>query len=1101
MRLRFLPFCTLSMAVLLATGSPCQSQMRALWSIGTADRDDREFALAPDGYAKYRDDPLFVVGRSDPRADWPYVQPGASDGWAGGRPHTFTVVFALARQPGAGGFRLVGDLVDSQSRQEGKLQIEVNGRRFDQAVPHGASDDSVFGQPEKGKPFHFEIPFGADLLRAGANEIRVTTAEGGWILWDALALQAPATAQIVPATGVTVEGIEAPPMLVGPESALKQALTMTLRNLGPAGEVTVRVNGNAVGHPALRTGMNRVEAGILPVDGEQAATVTVELEGREVGRREVTIRPVRKWIIYLLPHSHHDIGYTDRQADVLRKQMANLDLALDGIHKTAGYPPGARFKWNSEVLWAVDHYLREAPPEKQRALADAVKAGDVELDALYGNELTGLCRPEELVRLLSYKPLLESRCGATIDTAFISDVPGYTWGLTSAFADAGVRYFSMGINYGGSPFHTAWEDKPFYWQSPDGIHKVLCWVPYQGYAMSLVANMKDERVMLDRLAQMDANRYPYDIVQWRWSREDNGAPDLSICDWVREWNEKHAYPRLVIATGHEAFTAFEERYSKQIPTYSGDLTPYWEDGAASTARETAINRSAAERLSQAEALYVMVGPASYPAEAFRKAWSNVVLYDEHTWGAANSVSEPNNPSVRDQWAVKQAFALDADAQSRRLLERVTRVGGSGPLAAIDVYNTTGWPRTDLVTIPAGVSTAGDRVVDAEMNPVSSQRLRSGELVFVARDVPAFGGRRYIVRPGVAQSRGKASASGAGLRSGTLSVTINPATGAIASIRADERELVDQSAPHGFNDYLYVAGTDSAHAQRNGPVKISVQDSGPLVATLYITSTAPGCRSLTRTLRVVDGVERVEIADTLDKEPVLTKEGIHIPFPFNVPGGVMRVDTPWAVVRTETDQLPGSCKNWSTVQRFVDVSNDTFGVAWLPLDAPLIEVGAIRAGQPTPEHLPPAQMLYSYVMNNYWDTNYKASQEGPATFRYAVAPHGPYRGEEAARLGMEFSRPLLVASALGGAPPAPLLSVEPAGVVVETLKSSDDGKAWIIRLFGASGRPERATIHWRAGLAPQLTRSDVSERAGAPITGHIDVPPNGLVTLRAERPAR
>ena len=52
---------------------------------------------------------------------------------------------------------------------------------------------------------------------------------------------------------------------------------------------------------------------------------------------------------------------------------------------------------------------------------------------------------------------------------------------------------------------------------------------------------------------------------------------------VREWNAKYAYPRLIIATTSEVFHAFEKRYGDKLPTYRGDLTPYWEDGAASGA--------------------------------------------------------------------------------------------------------------------------------------------------------------------------------------------------------------------------------------------------------------------------------------------------------------------------------------------------------------------------------------------------------------------------------------------------------------------------------------------------------------------------------------
>lgn len=37
-----------------------------LWQIGNDDRHNREFALAPDGYRGFREDPTFLVGTSDP---------------------------------------------------------------------------------------------------------------------------------------------------------------------------------------------------------------------------------------------------------------------------------------------------------------------------------------------------------------------------------------------------------------------------------------------------------------------------------------------------------------------------------------------------------------------------------------------------------------------------------------------------------------------------------------------------------------------------------------------------------------------------------------------------------------------------------------------------------------------------------------------------------------------------------------------------------------------------------------------------------------------------------------------------------------------------
>ena len=433
----------------------------------------------------------------------------------------------------------------------------------------------------------------------------------------------------------------------------------------------------------------------------QPMKVAIEYAGQTVAARTVELKPSRKMTVYLLPHSHIDIGYTHLQTDVIRRQCDNIDKALELIAKTAAYPPEARFKWNAEVLWAIDSYLRNAPPEKQQRLVEAIRAGQVELDGLYGNELTGLCRPEELLRLMQWGITLGRRCGVKVESAMISDVPGLTWGTVASCAQAGVKYFSLGINFiDGGRTTSAWEDKPFYWLGPDGRQKILCWLPTKGYQMGHVHPHDLEKAMAEHLMELEKKGYAYDMVYFRWNvGGDNGPPDPKISDLVKNWNAKHAYPKMVIATTTELFRAFEKRYAKKIPVVSGDFTPYWENGAASSAQETAINRTAAERLVQAEALSAMLNPRHYPAEQFTEAWRNVILYDEHTWGAYNSITDPDLPFVKEQWKIKQAFALDAGAESQKLLaDALAEHGGDQQTGSVDVWNTSGWPRTDLVVL-------------------------------------------------------------------------------------------------------------------------------------------------------------------------------------------------------------------------------------------------------------------------------------------------------------------------------------------------------------------------------------------------------------------
>src|SRR6266496_3785133 len=149
----------------------------------------------------------------------------------------------------------------------------------------------------------------------------------------------------------------------------------------------------------LTNGVNSADLLLPPVKTNTSARVTVEAGGQMIAQRDVLIRPVRPLTVYILPHSHTDIGYTEIQTAIETKQVQNL---LDGIaaaKRTADYPEGSRFVWNVEVLWAADLYLRRLNGPQRAEFLEAVKKGQVALNGMYLNELTGLCRPEELVRL------------------------------------------------------------------------------------------------------------------------------------------------------------------------------------------------------------------------------------------------------------------------------------------------------------------------------------------------------------------------------------------------------------------------------------------------------------------------------------------------------------------------------------------------------------------------------------------------------------------------------------------------------------------------------------------------------------------------------
>ncbi len=876
----------------------------------------------------------------------------------------------------------------------------------------------------------------------------------------------------------------------------------------------------------LTFGSHTLEYAIPAIATGRTLSVSVEAGGAAVVSKEVALAPARRLTVYMLPHSHTDIGYTAIQTDIEEKQIHNLVEGIAAARRTAGYPAGSRFVWNVEVLWAADLYLRRLPAARRDEFFEAVRRGQVALNGMYLNELTGLCRPEELIRLFRYSTQLGDRCGVPVDSAMISDVPGFTWGTVTAMAQAGIRYFSVAPNYFDriGDILVQWENKPFWWVGPDGRSKVLVWIPFWGYAMSHRYRRMTPELVEDFCAGLEKRGYPYDIAYVRWAGHgDNAVPDPAICDFVRDWNATHESPRFVISSTHDAFAAFERRHGAELPEVRGDWTPYWEDGAGSSAAETALNRASSERLAQAETLWAMRDPRSYPAARFEDAWNNVLLYSEHTWGAWCSISQPASPFTADQWTIKQSYATAANLQSRQLLSDAAAPGpvtsdGTDTNATIDVFNTTSWPRTDIVTIPHELSEGMNAAADAAGAPLPAQRLAGRELAVRVADLPPLAGRRIaLLQSGsTAAPDSPATAGGDTLDNDIIRVRIDPATGGIAELRLKglDANLADTTGGPGLNDYLYLVGDDPAAAQRNGPVRISVRDRGPLVASLLVESDAPGCHRLSREVRIVAGSDRVELINTVDKRRIESagyhakegKESLNFAFPFRVPGGGIRMDVPFGVIRPELDQMPSACKNWLTAGRWADVANGEHGVTWVTLDAPLVQVGGLTAtllnSQTNPDTwrktIEPTQTLVSWSMNNHWGTNYRAYQEGPVVFRFVLRPHRGTSAAEASRFATGFSQPLVPTPARGMAPDGrPLLRVEPADVLVTGLKPSDDGRALIVRLFNPSGAPQTATLAGGARALRSVSLTDTGERAGERVRGGVELPASGVVALRVE----
>ncbi len=840
----------------------------------------------------------------------------------------------------------------------------------------------------------------------------------------------------------------------------------------------------------------------------------------------------RHWTVYIYPHSHVDIGYTDKQEIVQKIHVRNIDVAIDMAKKSMNNPEGSRFVWNTEAGWVVESYLKQATPEKKAALFEAVRKGWIRLDGNYANTNTSACSDEELLQLFKYSNQISKEIGVPVKTMVQFDIPGAGWGVVPAAVQNGIKAFFCYPNHYDriGTIRQAWEHKPFYWVAPDGKSKILflqgC--PY-GYAYQLkgkriygIKKIQTYDPALDRLstadptasfidpfifdetAKLEAANSPYDIFSMTWAMADNCLIDADLPEAVRLWNEKYAYPKLIISGSDEVLKTYEEKFASIIPEVKGDYTEYWTDGLGSDAKRVGLNRHAKERLVQTETLWPMLYQnQKAPVNDFYDSWHYVLLGAEHTWG----YKDPKVPLAKEVEATKASYFENAAKTSIDLLKKTLQPIEKQGTNSFAVLNTLSWKRSSLVTLSAEQSKAGDRVTDEKGKTVTSQRLSTGELVFMASDVPAFGSSLYHIGKGNVSGSAKGKVSGNTLSNDLISVSIDPASGAIKSLKdLSGHEFVDQKSPYLVNGYRYLHGADSA-SKAVAPVDthITVKEKGPLVNTLLVTSKAEGCNSLQSEIKLIQGQPWVEMSNTLDKISTQEKEGVHFGFAFNIPDGTTRMDIPWGVMIPEYEQLPGGNRNWLAVQRWIDISNNDYGVTWTAIESPLIELGNITAnilgGAREPENwlktLPKSQTIFSWALNNHWHTNFPLEQGGIIRLNYQILPHKSYDPVIANRFGMEQNRPLVVVETDQNPVTKSLLSIDNPNVFVSALKLSDDGKGIILRLRSLSASPEKVNLGWPAGAPKAIRTSNFREVPGETAGSNLTVLPYGVVTLYLE----
>jgi alpha-mannosidase len=816
--------------------------------------------------------------------------------------------------------------------------------------------------------------------------------------------------------------------------------------------------------------------------------------------------------IYVIHHTHTDIGFTNDQPIFWEMQYRFIDEALRLIDAYAEFPPDCRFRWTVETTCGLDAWLKTASSRDIGRLLNADKAGLLEVMAMQTNN-TPLLNTAQMIDSLHPINRLRNDYGLDIRYAMNCDINGQNWTLADILLDAGIEGFSMAINhhFGGPP-----NPRPnvFLWQAPSGrllpTHNGWQYSKANDFGLAYESN----EVLLEWLPEIEAYLteidypLPFIILEGYHPYGDNGSAWGAFAEFAQRWNESDPSTHIVSATPR-MFWERVKNHLADLQSIRGDWTDYWNFGCISSARETSIARTTRSRLFRSDAIFAILnglapkfsqqesdgflsnqdasgkeeegapilaltdgraralGWSDRSFSLYREAaWNSLNLYCEHTWGADTA---SNEPQLEDSLAMdnhKKNLAYTARSLSL-LLERDAIADFSRHIPRNDatdllLFNPLPWERTIYGFIPKNVLIPRGLNNDATTSRHFIGRMAQPTDFWTGRAETGFhGGIGWMLRPTTIPAFGYSvvgwdaltemvsavESEDATIENQRYRITFDNQIGGITSLydKQIDYEWVDSSAGYPLHGFIHEEVADHSHpeprkllcninwiaetgtsrcwnpkwkANRTAPSRVLLQKTYrlPFATVVEQILEHPLIGKISQRVLLPDRGDLIEFQSEWHMGSTIHPEATYLLFPFNLPNAQARFDIGGMAVHLNLDQLPGVCRDYFTVQGWVDFNNGERGVTVATPENPMVQLGDFHFAHNQSEARLEHALLLGWVTNNYWETNFPGTQPGVVTARYYILPYeGGFNESRAHKFAAESEHSRPVVQHLGETP--------------------------------------------------------------------------------------
>ncbi|MBO4345333.1 MAG: hypothetical protein J5833_06245 [Victivallales bacterium] len=698
--------------------------------------------------------------------------------------------------------------------------------------------------------------------------------------------------------------------------------------------------------------------------------------------------------IYLVHHTHFDVGFTDMPEEVQRQQLHYLDQAVRYCRENPKY------RWTIESGLLLRNYLSCRPKEAAERLLDCLRNGQMEVGAFDMQMLSETASFGELLANVSRPAELGQNYGFPVECAILDDIGGIAGELPALMNAAGIRYLLAGV--GACQAELPWADLPhaFHLRSKSG-GKVLVWnlgidrnepstdskYPYAVYGLGAIylgyrgfeflLNEHDLGITFRFPEESDAVRYSladiYSILSKRLEREnypfeelllqyggDNRMPAEHIPQLVEKLNATGDFPEIELTTPRHFFHLLEDKYGTAIPEVSGVLTDPWNLRMNHVPSVTKNHRFAQRKYLAAQL------KGMEDADLFE----SMMLVADHTFGLNNwgwqkiaadspfGLRAPFFDRFRRSWAEKANYAMNAKHRAEVLERRTANLTVCADGDAIVVSNDA--PHVVSGTAELYFSSYAplmSSLKDRNGIEVPRQQIGLNRWIIYVKDVPALGSTRLT--PAFSDKWGavfeqKDAPSVTSIKA-DFYVCAFDGDGRIVSLRTrGGAELVDGGTLFGEpeieqildgpveNEHCSLQPCVKRERESFGGVPPKVTEDGDLFTTLVHSGTCSH-GTVVVSIRLWKHLPRIDFNVRFDLPETKDKISARLLFPFAGKGAKFAFDQN-AGVATPEMLLSGSIQELFFCSRFAVLNAENYSAVLCCPDAPSLEFGGKRLAE-------------------------------------------------------------------------------------------------------------------------------------------------------------